>query len=92
MEIYQRCCGTALQRRGIKLKFEQNENIFLKVLKHNRYQQIIPKIFIITRFSYKIKLLTILLCMELFKTIEICYQTKVNFTFPKKDTTIACFT
>ena len=73
MEIYQRCCGTALQRRGIKLKLEQNENIFLKVIKHNCYQQNTPKIFIITLFSYKIAILAILLCMELFKTNAICH-------------------
>ena len=73
MEIYQRCCGTTLQRRGIKLKLKQNENIFLKVIKHNHYQQNTLKIFIITRLPYKLEILAILLCMELFKTIVICY-------------------
>ena len=73
MEIYHRCCGTTLRRRGIKLKLEQNENIFLKVIKHNHYQQDTLKIFIITRLSYKIAILPILFCMELFKTIAICY-------------------
>ena len=72
MEIYQRCCGTKLQRRSMKLKLEQNENIFLKVIIHNRYQQNTLKIFIITRLSYKIAILVILLRMELFKTIAIC--------------------
>ena len=69
MEIYQRCCGTTLRRRGIKLKLEQNENIFLKVIKHNRYLQNTLNIFIITLLSYKIAILVILLCMELSKTI-----------------------
>ena len=73
MEICQRCCGTTLRRRGTKLKLEHNENILLKVIKHNRYQQNTLKMFIIIRFSYKIAILTIILCMELFKTIAICY-------------------
>ena len=90
MKIHQRC-GTTLRRRAIKLKFEQNENIFLKVMKHNCYQQNMPKIFIVTRLPYKIELLTILLCMELLKATVICYQIKLNFIFHKKDTTIVCF-
>ena len=59
MEICQRCCGTTLRR--------------IIVIKHNRYQQNTLKMFIITRFSYKIAILAIMLCMELFKTIAICY-------------------
>ena len=49
MEIHQRCCGITLRRRGTKVKLEQNKNVFLKVIKHNRYQQNTLKIFIITR-------------------------------------------
>ena len=73
MEIGQHCCGRTLRRRGIKLKLEQNENIFLKVIKHNRYQQNTLKKCLITHLSYKIAILAILLCMELLKAIVICY-------------------
>ena len=73
MEICQHCYGTTLRRRGIKLKLGQNENIFLKVIKHNRYQQNTLKKCLITHLSQKIAILAILLCMKLFKTIVICY-------------------
>ena len=68
MDIHQCCHGTTLQGMAIKLKLKQNEKIFLKIMKHNRYQQNTPEMFIIC-LSYQIAHLTILLSMELFKTV-----------------------
>ena len=60
MDIHQCCRGKTLQGMAIKLKFKQNENIFLKIMKHNLYQQNTPKMYIIW-LSYENAHLTILL-------------------------------
>ena len=88
MKIHERCCGTTLRRRGMKLKFEQNQNIFSNETRplSTKYSKNIAFFCI-----YVLSFLTILLCMELLKTIAISYETKVNFTF-YTNTTIACFT